>query len=289
MNSSLYKKSQFKYLCSILGCQTEELSLIIENVDDYYHEWFEQKVDKVTGKDKTYKDGTVKQRAIRPSLKRLKVIQKIIKTKILTPIPLPPHIHGGVKRKSNITNAKPHQGKKFQFTTDLQEFYPTVKHAHVYSLFLKLGYSNYVANWLTRLTTWKYELPQGAPTSTHLSNLVFLEIDQQLIGISERCGLTYTRYVDDLTFSSHEDFRSLTTEILDVIRNAGFKISYRKTKYKGRQNITGIDVFNNYIDAPEKIMVKARLEETQQTGAKPYQNYLASVRRTNNNRRRKTH
>src|SRR5687767_6585622 len=124
MNSLLFKKSQLKKLCSIIGCKPMEVKYITEHIDDYYNEWFEEKINKSTGEFKKYRDGTVKQRAIRPSLKRLKAIQSSIKNKILSVIFLPNNIHGGVKRKNNISNAKPHQGNKFQFTTDLQDFYP---------------------------------------------------------------------------------------------------------------------------------------------------------------------
>lgn len=200
MNSSQFKKSQLKHLCAILGCQTLELEYITTHINDYYKEWFEKKKSNETGDYKTYKDGTIKQRAIRPSLRKLKVIQSLIKDKILVPITLPDNIHGGVKGKNNVTNAKPHQGKKYKFTTDLQNFYPSIKHKQVYNTFILLGYSDHLAHWLTKLTTWKYELPQGTPTSTHIANLVFLETDKKLIELAERHNLTYTRYVDDLTF-----------------------------------------------------------------------------------------
>src|SRR5690606_32967363 len=102
-----------------------------------------------------------------------------------------------------------------------------------------------------KLTTWKYELPQGTPTSSHLANLVFLETDFRLIELCNQNNIVYTRYVDDLTFSSSICFKHLLNDILYIVISGGFKISYRKTKYEGFQNITGIDVFNNYIDAPE--------------------------------------
>ena len=174
MNSSQFKKTQLKYLCSIIGCEPKEVVYITSHIDDYYAEWFEKKPDKKTSDLKRYKDGTLKLRPIRPSLKRLKVIQKAIKIKILAPIPLPQNIHGGVKGKSNISNAKPHQGNKYQFTTDLLGFYPSVKYDQVFHTFLSLGYSDHFAHWLTKLTTWKHELPQGTSTSPHLANLAFI-------------------------------------------------------------------------------------------------------------------
>jgi RNA-directed DNA polymerase len=214
-------------------------------------------------------------------LRKLKVIQSLIKDKILVPITLPDNIHGGVKGKNNVTNAKPHQGKKYKFTTDLQNFYPSIKHKQVYNTFILLGYSDHLAHWLTKLTTWKYELPQGTPTSTHIANLVFLETDKKLIELAERHNLTYTRYVDDLTFSSQQDFKSILNDILNIVQESGFNISYRKTKYSGNQVVTGIEIFNNSIDVPKKIKVKAKEEKLSGNSIKPYTNYLEMVRRTN--------
>ncbi|MFA5816470.1 MAG: reverse transcriptase family protein [Bacteroidales bacterium] len=283
MNSSLYKQAQLKHLCAIIGCQPNEVEYITSHSDDYYNEWFEKKINKSTGDFKKYKDGTIKQRAIRPSLKRLKIIQSSIKNQILVPISLPDNIHGGVKGRSNITNAKPHQGNKYQFTTDLQEFYPSIKHKQVYHTFLLLGFSDHKAHWLTKLTTWKYELPQGTPTSPHIANLVFLETDKKLISLCRQNNLTYTRYVDDLTFSSQQDFKPILNNILEIIKEGGFNISYRKTKYKGDQTVTGINLFLNCIDAPEKIKVKAAAEKITNSKLKPYSNYLQRIRGTNKN------
>lgn len=281
MNSSEYKNAQLKHLCSIIGCQPYEVEYITSHLDEYYTEWFEEKKNKTTGEFKRYMDGAIKKRAIRPSLNRLKIIQKAIKDKILAPIPLPENIHGGVKGKSNISNAKPHQGNKYQFTTDLQDFYPSVKYNQVYHTFLTHGYSDHFAHWLTKLTTWKYELPQGTPTSPHLANLVFLDIDKMLIPFCKKNHITYTRYIDDLTFSSQQDFEPLLNNILEIITDCGFKISYRKTAYKQDQTVTGIIVFNNFIDAPKIIIDKAQAEQKIGNNIKSYTNYLNNIRRTN--------
>src|SRR5690606_9123093 len=108
----------------------------------------------------------------------------------------PEHINGGVKGKSNITNAKPHQGKKFIFTTDLSNCFPSIKNDMVYSAFLKLGFTNIEARWLTKLTTYNYCLPQGTSTSPYLANLCLLPLDYELLKVSIELNLTYTRFID---------------------------------------------------------------------------------------------
>lgn len=177
MNFSQFKANELKKLSVLVGFKPDSIHKVVDSIDTYYQEWVEKKTDKKTGEFKRYKDGTVKERVIRPSLRELKLIQTRIKNKLLTPIELPENVHGGVKRRSNITNAKTHQGNKYQFTTDLQNFYPSISSKRVYETLLSLGFSTHFSRWITKLTTWKHELPQGTPTSTHLANLVFLKTD----------------------------------------------------------------------------------------------------------------
>ncbi|HLP39011.1 reverse transcriptase family protein [Lacibacter sp.] len=288
MNSSQFKKNEFKRLCSTIGFKPLEVEGLIAQMDKYYKEWVEKKVDSKTGNPKRYKDGTIKERVIRPSLGELKIIQKNIKNRILATIELPDSVHGGVKKRSNISNAKPHQGNKYQFTTDLQDFYPSINAQRVYDTFIHLKFSPHYAHWLTKLTTWKHELPQGTPTSTHLANLVFLSTDMKLIEVCNKHMITYTRYVDDLTFSSQQDFRHLLNTLLDIVTSSGFKLSYRKTKYKGNQTITGINVYLNKIDAPEKIIQKSKAEIERKSDTLPFTNYLNNIRKTNTPKKKKT-
>lgn len=284
MKSLQYKKKQLRYLASILFCKPEEIEYLCENIGSYYKKWVEEKKDKITGNTKTFTDGTPKVRIIRPSIGRLKQIQKSIKINILSKIILPENIQGGIKKKSNITNAKKHQGKKYQFVTDLQNFFPSITHKQIFKIFLGLGYSNHIAHWLTKLTSIEFELPQGTPTSTAIANLVFLETDNKIITFCEANQITYTRFVDDLTFSSEKDFRLFTRCMLEIVRDSGFKISYRKTNYEGSQFLTGIQVFNNYIDAPNKIKQKSKEEsDTLNSVSKPYTAYLNNIRKTNKN------
>ena len=161
---------------------------------------------------------------------------------------LPENLHGGIKKKSNITNAKKHQGNKYLFVTDLQEFFPSIKTSMVSSTFSDLGFNSEFVFYLTRFTTWKGEVSQGASTSTHIANIVFLKTDRILIEFCALHSITYTRFIDDLTFSSQKNFQSLIPKILDIINDTGFKISRRKTSYEGKQMITGIIAYNNKID-----------------------------------------
>ena len=282
-SSELRSKLHFP---SIIGKSKKELDEFVKNIDSHYREWYEVKVDKKTNQPKTYKDGTIKQRAIRPSKAPLKAIQKQIKDRILAVIEFPENVHGGVKKRSNITNAKPHQGKKYILTTDLQDFYPSITAKKVYETFLELGFNAQCAFYITRLTTWKGELPQGTPTSTHISNIVFLRTDYKLIELCNAHNITYTRYIDDLTFSSQSDFQNDIEGILDIVLDSGLKISRRKTFYNGSQTVTGIKIFLNKIDAPEKIIKKVEEEKILPDGTmKPYTSYRNNILKTNNRKK----
>lgn len=285
MNSSLsksdrYKAYEFKKLCHLLGFNRTEMTKLLSTIDSNYKEWTEDKLDS-KGNPKKYLDGTVKQRTFRNPSTFLKVVQKRIKRNVLDKVKFPDCIHGGVKKRSNITNAKQHQGKKYIFETDLQEFYPNISMRRVYDAFLSLGYSTHISHWLTTLTTRKNELPQGSPTSTALANLVFIQTDFALLKICKRHEITYTRYVDDLTFSAQADFGKVVQEILDTVIEGGFKLSRRKTKYEGHQSVTGIPIFLNKIDAPNHILDKAIAELDSGADRTPYTNYVNNIRKTN--------
>jgi RNA-directed DNA polymerase len=239
--SEKFKKYEFKRLCFLLGFEKNQVNGLLESIDSNYQEWAEDKVDK-NGNPKTYLDGTIKKRTFRNPSVLLKEVQKRIKKNIIDKIPLPDCIHGGVKGRSNITNAKKHQGNKYIFETDLQEFYPNISMRRVFQVFRNLGYSAHMSHWLTKLTTRKDELPQGSPASTGISNLVFLQTDHRLLLLCKENQITYTRYIDDLTFSSQKDFGALVGGILDIVLGGNFKISRRKTKYEGHQSVTGLDV-----------------------------------------------
>lgn len=277
MNSLQYKKNEFKKFCVAIGAKPVDVTFLCNKMEDYYSEWVEKKIDKKTGLPKKYLDGTEKQRVIRPPRETLKQLQRKINSELLAKINLPFNVHGGVKKRSNISNAKAHQGNTYIFTTDLQEFYPSITNKMVYQALRNLKFSTHLSHWITLLTTWKYEVPQGAPTSTQIANIVFLETDIKLIALCDKNGIVYTRYVDDLTFSSNRDFKHLVPSILDIIKGS-FKVSYRKTFYKRNQTITGIDVYLNKIDAPIKIIEKAKQEVNTKAARTPYKGYVKRIR-----------
>jgi hypothetical protein len=123
----------------------------------------------------------------------LKNIQRILLDTMLSPLPVHHACHGFVAGRSTVSNAAPHQGARLIIKTDLRDFFPTVHYRRVQGLFEHYGYNGTVA--------WPGVLPQGAPTSPALANLVCRRLDMRLDGLARKLGATYTRYADDLTFS----------------------------------------------------------------------------------------
>ena len=286
MNSSqskneLFKKKEFSKLCFVLGLKRSEIRTLLESIDKNYNVWSEVKTDK-QNRPKTYLDGTVKKRTFRNPSVLLKLVQKRIKINIIDKVELPNNVHGGVKKRSNITNAKAHQGNKYLFETDLQEFYPNINMEVVYQTFLELGYSTHFSHWLTKLTTKDNQLPQGSPASLGISNLVFMKTDTQLNQFCKNNSITFTRYVDDLTFSAQQDFGDKIQAILNIVINDNFKISRRKTVYDSNQTITGIQPFLNKIDAPKHLIEKSKIEIETNAEKKPYTMYRKNILKTNN-------
>ncbi len=266
-----------KHLAYTLKVQSSEIDFIIANIDSFYREKIEIKKDK-NGMPKT-KNGIVQQRVINPSLRRLKVIQSRILQNILQGLQLPDYAYGGVRGRDNIQNAKEHQGKKYNFTTDLKSFFPSIRQSRVKEMFKSYGFSPIVARQLTMLTTYKGKLPQGTPTSPIIANLVFVKTGKKLQEFARVNNLTFTSFVDDLTFSAPTDFKDKAHWIINTLIEDGFKISHNKTFYKTKNpNVTGIIVKNNNLDLPDSFQIKlASVEGKTEMQVKGLQLYASRV------------
>ena len=248
-----------KHLAFTLKVDIKEINSILNNLDNFYREKIEIKKDKF-GKPKLDSKGEPKKRIINPSTKRLKIIQTRIHRNILNKIELPSYAFGAVKGKDNVSNAKQHQGKKYKFTTDLKDFFPSITNKAVFKMFVSQGFSPEVSRLLTKLTTYKGRIPQGAPTSSTLANLVFIKTGDILQKFAKENNATFTSFVDDMTFSSAKDFKNNIPQILEIITN-DYKISHKKTNYSRNPNITGLHPMNNHLKLPTSFTSK--LESTE--------------------------
>jgi RNA-directed DNA polymerase len=141
-------------------------------------------------------------------------------------------------------------GKHYKFKTDIKKYFPSISHKRVYSMLIQNGFSSKVASLITHIATYKYQLPQGTPTSTVIANLVFIPKDLKIIEFCNTHKIIYTRFIDDFTFSSHFDFKDKVNALVNFIIDDDFAISNRKTYYKaGSMEITGVYTKQNVLDA----------------------------------------
>ena len=241
-----------KHLTYTLKTELATINDILADVDSYYISWSKVKTDKDTGLPLTDADGNQRTRQLNSTKIELKRIQKRILALLMSHVEIPTYAFGGVPKKDNIKNAKYHQGNKYIFTTDLRSFFPSISHSRVFEVYCDNGYSPTVARILTKLTTYKYQLPQGVPTSTLLALLAFKPTGDKLYDYALQHNLKFSIFVDDITISSKVDFKHLVPEILDIIVSAGYKISHNKTHYSTKNPIiTGIKCQNNRIKLPQ--------------------------------------
>ena len=241
-----------KHLTYTLKTELATINDILADVDSYYISWSKVKTDKDTGLPLTDADGNQRTRQLNSTKIELKRIQKRILALLMSHVEIPTYAFGGVPKKDNIKNAKYHQGNKYIFTTDLRSFFPSISHNRVFEVYCDNGYSPTVARILTKLTTYKYQLPQGVPTSTLLALLAFKSTGDKLYDYALQHNLKFSIFVDDITISSKVDFKHLVPDILDIIVSAGYKISHNKTHYSTKNPIiTGIKCQNNRIKLPQ--------------------------------------
>ena len=241
-----------KHLTYTLKTELATINDILADVDSYYISWSKVKTDKDTGLPLTDANGNQRTRQLNSTKIELKRIQKRILALLMSHVEIPTYAFGGVPKKDNIKNAKYHQGNKYIFTTDLRSFFPSISHNSVFEVYCNNGYSPTVARILTKLTTYKYQLPQGVPTSTLLALLAFKPTGDKLYDYALQHNLKFSIFVDDITISSKVDFKHLAPDILDIIVSAGYKISHNKTHYSTKNPIiTGIKCQNNRIKLPQ--------------------------------------
>lgn len=167
-------------------------------------------------------------------------------------------------RTSIVDNARIHAGESVVVRMDLKEFFPSLTYVRVRGFFESLGYNPGVASVLALLTTdaprarvtldgvttvvavGERSLPQGACTSPDLANLIARGLDQRLTGLAGSRGWAYTRYADDLVFSTSvasEDAGRLVRGVTGICASEGYVVNTKKTRIMrqpNRQTVTGL-------------------------------------------------
>lgn len=225
-----------------LGKTREQLDEIMASINARYRQFPQRS-----------KKNPAKIRMITTPEPELKEVQSRL-LKLLSQIPLSDGVHGGVRGRSPRTNAEAHLAQPYVVNVDVADFFPSIRHRNVYRLFRhELGWGKDVARIATRLTTYRGAVPQGAPTSTVIANLLLAQtVDQHVSTQASVLGASSTRFVDDLTFSG-----SNPTPLIEVagkrLSAKGLRIHRKKAKFQPkaklkitpnsqRQEVTGLVV-----------------------------------------------
>jgi RNA-directed DNA polymerase len=236
-----------------IGMPTLDLFRLVRSCPDHYKTFCLQK-----------KSGGF--RVINAPSQTLKTIQKWISTKLLPPDMVHDSATGYRSGYSIVDNAKAHTGKEWVYNLDIEKFFPSIKAGRVEQLWLSLGFTRRMAAELTQLTTLHGELPQGAPSSPALANLICLHLDQRLSSLAASRGWTYTRYCDDLTFSGSGRIAGHDERLVArIINEEGFAVNLDKVRIirrNSRQTVTGL-VVNSFPNVQRKTRRRVRAMEHQ--------------------------
>ena len=192
----------------------------------------------------------------------LKNIQKNILTNVLNGLSPSKYVTSYLKNKSLKDNAIPHQNKKIILKLDIKDFFNSIDFEHIYNALPNYIFPSSVKVLLIKLCTYDSYLPQGAPTSPMLSNLVLKNFDNYIGNYCIKNNISYTRYCDDLTFSGDFDPKILKNKVQSFIETLGFNLNSHKIKVinqANRQLVTGL-VVNEKINVPKKYRKKIRQE-----------------------------
>lgn len=182
--------------------------------------------------------------------------------------------HGFVKGRNIVSNAAAHVSPKIVINLDLEDFFGTITTGRIQGLFMSepFNFDFEIARLLTQLTTFRGSLPQGSPCSPILSNFICRSLDSSLTRFARKNHLMYTRYADDLSFSSRRGHISdgIIDEICAVIMREGFSINMTKRRVLSkstRQEITGLTV-NKYVNVSRRYQkgVRAALFQWEKDG-----------------------
>ena len=199
--------------------------------------------------------------------KNIKILQQKLNQVLQSVYHPKPSVHGFVEGKSVKTNAQQHVERRWVFNVDLKDFFPCINFGRVRGMFMARPYGlpEKVATVIAHLCCFQGVLPQGAPTSPVVSNMICAKMDSQLQELARMSRSTYTRYSDDITFSTtrwkfpntivmlNEENQVCVGDTLgQVITDNGFCINEEKVWLRGqhrRQVVTGVTV-NDFPNLP---------------------------------------
>lgn len=256
MNILHYAKNT-RELARTLGVKYRQLNLILYSYDE----------TGLRGTDKYYKSFDLNKknggiRHINAPTGELLLIQRKISKILQASIKENNISHGFNVGKSIYSNANVHRNKRYVLNLDLEDFFDSVHFGRVRGFFIKnnsFKCTENIATILAQLTCYNGKLPQGAPSSPVLTNLICNIMDYHILKIAKKYKLNYTRYADDMTFSTNDKnflelYNQFMADIKAEVNKSGFKINNRKTRLQyqdSRQEVTGI-IVNKSLSVPNE-------------------------------------
>ena len=237
-------------VAGLLRVPTSFLTLVLyrHGVDSYYRQW---EIGKKSGGTRTIMAPTSSLYVLQHRLNR--VLQSVYRPR--------PCVHGFVRNRSIVTNAEGHLRKKYVLNVDLEDFFPSLNYGRVRGVLMSRPFNcgAEAATTMAQIACVGGALPIGGPTSPVLSNMICMRLDGDLMRLARKHQCWYTRYADDLTFSTRKrsfpnelgefDSESRRTtvgrELQTIIEGNGFAVNHGKSRLQTpdvRQAVTGVTV-----------------------------------------------
>jgi retron-type reverse transcriptase len=263
-----------KELAKILGYTPSSLTAIVYKIaEGDKYETFE--IDKKSGGKRIIKAPIPKLKKLQSHLSNMlyQCLEEIESDRQLKPISF-----GFRKDRSIADNASKHKRRRWVLNLDLADFFPTFNFGRVRGFFLKdnaFELHPEVATTIAQIACDGTALPQGSPCSPVISELICQILDMRMLRLAKKYGVTYSRYADDITFSTNQrefptglasqdsgdsTIWNLSEELVKKVENAGFTINDEKTRmhFRGsRQTVTGL-VVNEKVQVPSDYHRRAR-------------------------------
>lgn len=272
----LRKATTLTDLAELLNFQRQAITYILFKQTDAQR-YFEFQISKRSGGTRTIAAPNERLKRLQSNLAHL--LENCLFELEETGVRRTPFVHGFVKGKSIVTNAKIHRNKRWVLNLDLHDFFGTVNFGRVRGTLMKdksFQLHPTVATLIAQIACRNNSLPQGAPSSPILANMVTRPLDLRLVDIANQHGLRYSRYADDITFSTRiRDFPlalvdnsasesghtwALGGRLEKAITKAGFTVNPKKTRLQyleSRQEVTGL-VVNRRVNVTREYRKKVR-------------------------------
>jgi RNA-directed DNA polymerase len=210
-----FRISTLRDLCDLIKVSSGEVGYVLSRLERFYSK---DLIPKPCGKA----------RVLHKPRGRLRLIQSRIKSAILDRVSPLPFVHGGIKKRSILSNAAPHTGKDAVLAVDIKDCFPSIGPCRVSRVFEALGISGEATLILTKLTTFDYQLPQGTCTSPAIANLALRTIDFRLNALSRQHRFCYTRFVDDIFISGSIRLAKFVGLVHRIFESEGFSLKVKK-------------------------------------------------------------